>query len=84
MAWTVIGDTRLTKAQGLKIRLKGGADEIIRIPSTCKQLVAQTPNMIDQKSNRLEIGIWDSKGEWTAIAVFVGGTWENVVPFYEQ
>ena len=80
MSWDLVADTRTTNARGLRIRLKGGKDEVLLNPPRIGYLAAQTTRYTDQKSNPLDVGFWDSEGNWKTIAKFVGNSWEFVVP----
>jgi len=80
VSWTIIADTLKTDCAGLKVVLKKGEPEIFKVDSKIPRLAAQSTNYVDDNVNVLEVGFWDQKGEWTAIAKFSGGSWLYVRP----
>lgn len=80
MGWTIIADTLKTNSVGLKVVLKKGEPEIFNVDSKIPRLAAQSTTYVDDKKNILEVGFWDQKGEWTAIAKFSAGSWLYVRP----
>jgi hypothetical protein len=78
--WSIVADTSLSNSSGLKVVLKKGDPEIFKTSEAIPRLAAQTTTLIDQKNNALEVGYWNQKGDWVAIANFSGGSWLYVRP----